>query len=106
MVPKEHTSHRWGSRSRHERGYSTAWDKLRIVILKRDRYLCQHCIKAGRVTAATSVDHILAKAKGGTDEQTNLQSLCGDCRAEKDAIDRGRPLRRRPVIGLDGWPIE
>lgn len=98
-------THRWGNRSRHERGYSTAWDKLRLRILKRDSYLCQQCLKDGRVAAATSVDHIMPKAKGGTDDPGNLQSLCGGCREAKDAEDRGRPLKVKVRIGEDGWPV-
>lgn len=97
---------RWDGRpSRHARGYGNAWDKLRLRILSRDEYLCQPCYREGRITAATSVDHIKPKAKGGTDDPTNLQSICTACRAEKDAIDRGRPLKPKRTTGVDGWTI-
>ena len=97
----------WDGRpSRHARGYGTAWDRLRLTILKRDRHLCQPCNANGRTSAATSVDHITPKAKGGTDDPTNLQSICSECREAKDAADRGRPLRPRRRIGSDGWPVE
>jgi 5-methylcytosine-specific restriction protein A len=92
---------RWGDRSRHERGYGTAWTKLRQSVLRRDKGLCQPCLKVGRISRATSVDHIRPKANGGTDDDSNLRSICDACRAEKDAIDRGRPLRNR---GRDDWP--
>lgn len=52
-------------KSRHQRGYGAKWDKLRVRILKRDKYLCQECLRAGRVTEAKTVDHIIAKAHGG-----------------------------------------
>lgn len=71
--------------SRHERGYGTAWDKLRVFILKRDNGLCQPCIKQGRVTKATQVDHIVQKKSGGTDEESNLQAICTECHKLKTA---------------------
>ncbi|EMD1500900.1 HNH endonuclease [Proteus mirabilis] len=72
-------------KSRHQRGYGTQWDKLRVRILKRDKYLCQECLRAGRSTEAKTVDHIIAKAHGGTDAEENLQSLCIPCHRTKTA---------------------
>ena len=37
------------------------------------------------MTAAKEVDHILAKANGGTDDPNNLQSICVACHREKTA---------------------
>jgi 5-methylcytosine-specific restriction enzyme A len=71
--------------SRHERGYGTAWQKLRVIILKRDSGLCQPCLKIGRVTAAKQVDHIIQKSEGGTDDESNLQSICVACHKTKTA---------------------
>ena len=68
-----------------QRGYGYAWQKLRKVVLIRDKYLCQVCLKAGRLTSATTVDHILGKAAGGMDELDNLQSLCDPCHHQKTA---------------------
>ena len=86
--------------TRHERGYGSAWTKLRLTILARDSYLCQACLTLGRPTPATDVDHVRAKAKGGTDERDNLQSLCAPCHAAKTAEDN----RRGGATGADGWP--
>lgn len=72
-----------GRASRHVRGYGTAWDKLRIRILKRDNGLCLVCRDAGRLTLAQHVDHITPKAEGGTDDESNLQSICEPCHNEK-----------------------
>lgn len=52
-------------KSRHERGYGGKWDIKRARILKRDNHLCQNCLRTGRAVAATTVDHIKAKAHGG-----------------------------------------
>ncbi|MDY0748517.1 HNH endonuclease [Paucibacter sp. R3-3] len=74
--------------SRHERGYGTAWDKLRRQILRRDAGLCQPCLRNGVTTpSCRTVDHVLAKAAGGTDEPSNLQTICTDCHASKTAAE-------------------
>lgn len=81
-----HQPEPWASnngKSRHARGYGTAWNKLRVSILKRDQGLCQSCARAGIVTAAKTVDHIINKAKGGTDHPTNLEAICDACHTEK-----------------------
>lgn len=89
--------------SRHDRGYGKAWVRLRQQALRRDAYLCQPCRANGRVTPATEVDHITPKAKGGTDDMSNLQSICHDCHTAKTARDEGRRQARR--VGLDGYPV-
>jgi len=76
--------------NRHAKGYGTAWDKLRETILRRDNGLCQACLAEGRVTPATHVDHIMPKAKGGTDDPANLQSMCATCHHAKTARERGQ----------------
>lgn len=71
-----------------QRGYGSHWRKLRIIALERDRYLCQECLKRGLYVAATVVDHITAKAHGGNDDLSNLQSLCDMCHKAKTARER------------------
>lgn len=75
-------------RSRHERGYGAEWSKLRRQVLRRDKGLCQSCRRAGRATVATEVDHIVAKARGGLDELSNLEALCQSCHRNKTALER------------------
>lgn len=78
--------------SRHERGYGTAWDKLRERILRRDAGLCQPCMRRGHVTpGCRTVDHKVNKAQGGTDDDANLQAICEPChRAKTQAEAAGR----------------
>jgi 5-methylcytosine-specific restriction protein A len=66
--------------------------------------LCRRCAEAGRVTAATVPDHIIALVNGGTDDDGNIQCLCEPCHRTKTAEDLGR--RARVAIGPDGWPEE
>lgn len=82
----------WNAQTRRtgsttERGYGHAWRKLRESILKRDGYLCVKCRGEGRLVEATDVDHIKAKAHGGTDDPGNLQALCAPCHREKTATE-------------------
>lgn len=72
------------------RGYGARWQKLREIVLSRDKYLCQECKKLGRLALASDVDHIIPKSKGGIDEMENLQSLCHRCHSSKTAREEGR----------------
>jgi 5-methylcytosine-specific restriction protein A len=56
-----------------------------MVVLRRDSWLCRPCQQAGRITQATEVDHVVPKALGGTDAESNLQSICRRCHASKSA---------------------
>ncbi len=65
--------------------------------------LCRHCAANGITTIATVPDHILALTNGGTDDDTNIQCLCGPCHEAKTRIDLGQ--RQRVETGVDGWPL-
>ncbi len=66
-----------------KRGYDRKWQKRRIMVLKRDYYLCQDKECGRPVGASGHVDHIIPKAKGGTDDMDNLQTLCRECHSVK-----------------------
>ncbi len=73
------------------RGYDSAiWKPLRKSILARDQGLCQQCKRESRVWPAKDVDHIIAKSKGGTDDPSNLESLCHTHHSQKTAREDGR----------------
>lgn len=78
------------------------WLALRARALQ-DEPRCVLCLANGRLSAATAVDHIVPLQAGGSDAPSNLQPLCHDCHATKSAAERG--ARRKPVIGVDGWPV-
>lgn len=80
------------------------WRRLRERILKRDQYLCVACRKKGKLTEATEVDHIKPVAQQGTDDESNLQSLCAACHQAKTIAENGGTQRQ--AIGVDGWPVE
>ncbi len=96
----------WPRTSRHQRGYGAAWDKLRAQILKRDKHLCRcdECTRLGRIRAAGEVDHLVPKAKGGTDDPSNLRAINRDCHRAKTDAEIGR--RRKHPVGADGLPTD
>lgn len=76
------------------RGYDSTWRKVRDAVLAR-RPLCVRCERAGRVTPATCVDHIIPIAAGGARlDDANLQPLCDACHARKTAREDGGFGRR------------
>lgn len=95
-----------GGKSRHARGYGRDHEKMRAHLLATV-ILCEECRRQGRTTKGEIADHILPIAAGGTHDRSNYQLLCKQCDREKLAKDNGRiASKRKPRIGLDGWPIE
>ena len=61
-----------------EQGYGYGWQRLRLVILRRDGYVCHYC--GG---PADSVDHVTPKVEGGGDHPSNLVACCVRCNSER-----------------------
>lgn len=59
------------------RGYDAKWRRIRAAFLKAH----QECAECGE--PGNNVDHIVAKAQGGSDEWSNLQTLCARCHSRK-----------------------
>lgn len=74
------------------RGYGADWRRLREQVLDRDAGLCQPCRRRGVATpGCRTVDHIVPKARGGTDAIGNCQCICEDChKAKTQAESQGR----------------
>jgi 5-methylcytosine-specific restriction enzyme A len=54
------------------------------------------CDEEGLVEEATEVDHIIPKAQGGLDEESNLQSLCKphhSAKTAREVFHGGEPSR-------------
>ena len=68
------------------------WRRKRERILRRDKGLCQPCFRAGRITPALEVDHIVNVAQGGDDSDDNLEAICRPCHQAKtlEEARRGR----------------
>jgi hypothetical protein len=61
-----------------EQGYGWAWQQRRLRILQRDGYICHWC--GGR---ARSVDHVVPKIEGGSDDPANLVASCVPCNSAR-----------------------
>lgn len=61
----------------------------RFNVLKRDQYRCRLCGVAARDGdhVRLEVDHIVARSKGGTDDEINLWTLCFACNRGKGTKD-------------------
>jgi diadenosine tetraphosphate (Ap4A) HIT family hydrolase len=55
---------------------------VRYEVLRRSGSRCELCGNSSKETQI-DVDHIIPRAKGGTNEITNLQALCRTCNAQK-----------------------
>lgn len=55
--------------------------ELRWKIWERDNYTCLHCGTRRDLT----IDHKIAVVNGGTDDEDNLQTLCGSCNSREGA---------------------
>lgn len=62
--------------------------------------LCEECTRNGRLgVLGTVADHVIPKAKGGSDERGNYQLLCDDCSEAKGLADKGQ--QAKPLGGAD-----
>lgn len=58
-------------------------NKIRWIVLERDKFRCVKCGQAASSTATLEVDHVVPIAKGGFDLVENLQTLCNRCNSGK-----------------------
>lgn len=91
------------------RPYNARWQKARATWL-RAHPLCAACETAGRVTAATVVDHIVPH-KGDSAlfwDTCNWQPLCKRCHDRKTSTEDGGFGRAGVVKGCDanGMPLD
>jgi 5-methylcytosine-specific restriction protein A len=80
----EHAAEREQRRDRRrgtaaQRGYGAAWQRVSRQILERDGYVCQLCGRPG----ATTADHVISKANGGSDDPSNLVAAHRLCNSRK-----------------------
>ncbi len=67
-----------------------AWRRLRKAFIGAHPLCEMDCRAAGRLTAATEVDHITPIAEGGEPlDEANLQSACRPCHSRKTSRDSG-----------------
>ncbi len=57
--------------------------KNRFEILKRDDFKCVYCGRSSEHKVILQIDHIIAKANGGNDDNSNLVTACFECNIGK-----------------------
>jgi len=68
-------------------GGTGRWGLIRRMQLAKEP-LCREHMKESIAVVATNVDHVVPRAMGGGDEETNLQSLCDEHKKLKDKEER------------------
>lgn len=67
--------------------------RTRHQILERDGFKCVDCGASPATGAVLEVDHTIPISKGGSNDPSNLRTLCSDCnRGKSDRIVDYRPL--------------
>lgn len=67
--------------------YGRAWQRIRTRYIHKHP-LCEECLKHGRYVPVEEVHHIIPLSEGGTNDESNLMSLCRSCH-EKIHRERG-----------------
>ena len=71
----------------HGKRYGRAWKRIRNRYVHKHP-LCEQCLKEGRYVAVEEVHHIVPLDEGGSNDESNLMSLCRSCH-EKIHRERG-----------------
>ncbi|MDX8463616.1 DEAD/DEAH box helicase, partial [Mesorhizobium humile] len=82
-----------------------SWHEIRLQVLSRDNYRCVSCSTPLK-SAEADVHHLLPRSMGGTDELSNLITLCDGCHAVHHPNLAGGLARRlieRWAVRLSRW---
>ena len=59
-----------------------------LSVCDRNNYQCQSCQKIDLTAKILQIDHIIPLKQGGTNDISNLQTLCAKCNRQKtDKLD-------------------
>ncbi|WP_445942298.1 HNH endonuclease [Pseudonocardia sp. T1-2H] len=74
------------------------WARIRKRVLIRDNYKC--LIRGPKCTGrANQVDHIV---RSGTNDESNLQSACANCHAQKSSREGMNAQKRKRELRMRG----
>lgn len=77
-----------------------AWKRIRADIIARDKFKCLECGISVR-SAEADVHHLLPRSIGGSDEPSNLITLCDGCHAARHPKLAGELARR----AVERWAV-
>ena len=89
-----------GRDAKHGKRYGRNWQSIRRAYVHAHP-LCERCMKAGRYVRVEEVHHIKPLADGGTNDESNLMSLCRKCHAEIHA-EMGTRSHNETVYSYEG----
>ena len=78
------------------------WRKTRAAVLDRDIFTCQRCSKKSGNGRALTVHHITPRVDGGSNDLSNLITLCTRCH---DAVEVAGHRLRADICSMDSDPI-
>lgn len=92
--------------------HSPRYKRNRKIVMHRAKGLCERCLTLhNRVTPAVECDHLMNRARQGSDNLDNLWALCKDCHAMKSAREIGSVGKAHDEIifpteidPATGWP--
>lgn len=67
---------------------------VRRAVYERDQYACFYCGRKQSEGAVLNLDHFIARALGGTNEESNLFTACDKCNNRKGKAGPGDIYRR------------
>lgn len=62
----------------HRQRYGVAWQKIRKMFVAKNPF-CEECLKNNKFVPVQEVHHKIPLSQGGTNDFSNLQSLCKTC---------------------------
>lgn len=88
----ERTTDKFTRESDKHARYGRSWKKARDAYATAHPF-CERCFAQGRMTPLDEVHHIVPVREGGTNEESNLMSLCRSCHNQIHAErgDRNAP---------------
>jgi hypothetical protein len=76
-------------------------DATKEIVRKRANYLCEYCHSPERIsTTRFTVDHLIPKSIGGSDELNNLALACRCCNERRYNFVTGYDLETKAVVPL------
>lgn len=76
--------------------------RLRFEIFRRDGFKCRYCGLLAGETELT-IDHVVPRTLGGSDDPTNLVTACKDCNAGKTSSNPDAPLVAEIDLKASQW---
>lgn len=98
QVVRQYEQH--GRDKNHSKRYGRGWQAIRRAYVQAHP-LCERCLKQGRYVKVEEVHHIKPLADSGTNDESNLMSLCRKCHAEIHA-ELGTRSHNETVYSYDG----